>query len=227
MSHPGQNQEPLTEQNLAHVEDSIDALIEHGAVFPIEGKIKPAIFEEIGMLSTITVMADLALADQLLRLISLDRDVMSHAYPLVAGMDFKVKVNIYRVFVSAYIKDLTDRKTMNKLLDRLESAYGRRNDLAHGLITAGRKNPDEIWLQITKPKVKLGRFPSRQVVKRSEIRRWAWQIYIYASQLSGCLDQLGFGKSFGPDLPKVPLSASQKSIHQGHTARPKPKQRRP
>lgn len=181
----------------------------------------PAVFQAIGLLMMMAVRADWMVTNHLLRMISGRRKIIVQAYPLITGTDFKVKINQYRILIMMHLKkDHETRTVITKMLDRLEWAYQRRNEIAHGVV-APHKNKNAFWLQTLRAKAKLGSFPPAQVVTLREVRKWTWMLYIYAEQLSGALDQLGF-RRHGPRR-KVHKIGSRKSSHRSHILRPKPK----
>jgi hypothetical protein len=193
---------------IAQGDESLPNLIELGVPLPLEHDFNDEVFQAIGLLMATAAHTDFVMSHHMLRLIAeRKRRIPYHAAPLISGTDFKVKLGFYRVFVSLYFDDTDTRYLFNKILDRLESAYQRRNEIAHGSLRP-RRNKTELSVQGWRIKPKLGGYPPPQVVTLNQIREWTLQLFIWTEQLTGLLDQLGFPRD--ADRRKARTTASRK-----------------
>ncbi len=78
-------------------------------------------------------LVDSHVALQIIRMISPAHYVVWHAWPVVAGMDFKVKLAMIRSLASAYHDDETGRDYIIECCDELQWFYQKRNLVAHGV----------------------------------------------------------------------------------------------
>lgn len=167
----------------------------------IERHIAPSVFNSIGLLLAIASTVELVLANVLLRLIGSKRGGVFHAYPLVTGMDFKVKISLIRIYTKMY--GLSDTVKINKTLDRMNSHFGLRNLIAHSAMFPGAKR-DSVKLQDLRAKVRLGKPPQAQSQTAASIRDAAVELHglvdilnqqitdsgVLTSQEYGLIDQL-------------------------------------
>jgi hypothetical protein len=139
-------------------------------------KIPAPMFRAIGFLVTAAASAEFTLATQILRLIAPNRSVF-HAYPLVAGVEAKVKITLIRIFLKMF--NLDEDGKLNKLLDKLTSLFDRRNEVAHSVVQANPKKKGQIRFQDLRAKVRLGEMPPSQVRTAKEISGYARQMLLH------------------------------------------------
>lgn len=113
---------------------------------------------------------------------------MDHAYPMVTGMEIKLKINMIRIFLSMY--GIDKERAISKLLDRIYALYERRNDFAHALLLPGRTK-DEVKIQVLRAKVKTGVMPQPQYIKIETIRGYSSDLWIELSKLAEALTEAG------------------------------------
>jgi hypothetical protein len=146
----------------------------------------PDILYAIGLLVATAAQVDFDLGCQVIRFVSHDR-VNPYASPVVAGMDFKVKLSIIRVMANQLEEE--DCERAQKLCDELQDLYQRRNDVAH-LPMMGRKGNASLFMQ-TKRSAKGGVVPPRKPFTATQIKDWARRMEWAAIQLSDHLDGCG------------------------------------
>lgn len=191
----------------------------------IEKSIGKRAFQAIGLLFAVASGAELMLAAQLIRLISTKDAAMYHAFPLVTGVEVRVKINLIRIFISMYKLD-TENKSLSKMLDKLEAAFKRRNDIAHSAILPGR-NKNEICLQLLRAKASAGDIPQPQFVPFAQIRQYAYDIFNWTSLLEHSLTLRGLHTTQELDViqPQARLFEYLNNL-QTHTDPPKHQRRR-
>jgi hypothetical protein len=119
----------------------------------IERHVSASLLKSIGLLMVTTSTMESILANTLLRLIGTSRAGARHAFPLVTGMDFIVKISLIRIFTKMY--SLSRAKQINKVLDEINKLFGVRNTIAHSLLIPTEKK-DLAKFQDLRAKIKLG-----------------------------------------------------------------------
>jgi len=68
---------------------------------------------------------------------------MDHAWPIVAGMDFKLKLNLVRVLAGQWPPEARDYIT--ECCDQMQKLYQRRNEIAHNIYSGeATKRPPQL-----------------------------------------------------------------------------------
>lgn len=161
---------------------------------------------------------------QILRMISPIEYVMDHAWPLVAGMDFKVKLSQIRTLIAAYPEPA--RLYIVECCDELQTYYSRRNDVAHRFIVPSRRG--KYALHTMKGEAKTGVPASPIEVGPAELDEWGNRLLTWSNELEQALTDLGFPLS-GPTPEHVgerPTEA-QTEARRPKSRVPRPTRKRP
>lgn len=195
---------------------------------PIEVVVDESIFRAIGSLIVRASAADLTLAAQILRLIGTS-EVALHAYPVVAGMEFKVKLGVVRMM--AAILNPVEAKSISVICDKLQDGYQRRNEIAHALLAGPGRTPKEGVFMILKPDAKRRDLQAPKPLTADQIMGWALDMTDWSNKLNERLTELGYPTArpwaVGQEAPQ-PASqteAAQNRSAQTEKARPRRKPR--
>ena len=164
----------------------------------IESYISAKLIKAIGLLVIQASATEMMLSNALLRLIGTKHAGAFHAYPLVAGMDFKVKVSLIRIFTQMY--GLSRSTEINATLDQIGRYFDLRNTVAHSTISPTRNSKERAKFQDMRAKPKLGSMPQPQVHTADHIRMCAIDLHRQIDVLnhhltdSGVLTSAEYGK---------------------------------
>jgi hypothetical protein len=156
---------------------------------PHERLLPAAISRAVGNLIATASETDVLVGMQIIRMISPVETIYYHAMPIVLGMEFKVKINLLRVLYASY--RLPHQEAFGKLCDKIRDAYGRRNEIAHAIITPG-KSADRVRVQLFKAQTKTGDVHPPKFLTKEEINEWARQLFRYGLALELLLTSLGY-----------------------------------
>jgi hypothetical protein len=152
-------------------------------------KIPLPMLRAIGLFIVAASTAEYHLGDAILRLLSEPGKPVGHAYPLVAGLEAKTRINLVRIFVQMF--DLKDAWSIHKILDEMGSLFDRRNEIAHSVMIRNPKKPGQIRFQDLRAKVRLGEMPQPQVRTAAEITKCAGKLLRLCSELGEALSMRG------------------------------------
>jgi seryl-tRNA(Sec) selenium transferase len=110
-------------------------------------------------------------------------------YPLVAGMEAKVKINMIRIFLKMFSLDA--ERHINNILDQIISMFEKRNEIAHSVLIQDQKKGAPIKFQDLRARIKLGHMPQAQVRTAKEIAGHARQLVTLCQQLETALTRAG------------------------------------
>lgn len=153
----------------------------------VEDEVDRAIIYEVGALIMQASVADLMMGEVLVRFASEGSEHNRFVEPLVAGMDFKVKLAIARVQASVFSEE--DRKAFVKICDRLQEVYQRRNDVAH-CFPNGARGAAHLF-QSTK-RDGSGSLAKPKQLTAQQIRGWSYEFPIRLQELSEIQDRYGY-----------------------------------
>lgn len=140
----------------------------------IERQVSASMFNSVGLLIIIASTLEFILANALLRLIGTAHAGAYHAYPLVTGMDFKVKISLIRVYTKMY--RLPRATQINQTLDKIDRLFGTRNAIAHSLmLPTGNKRRAKF--QDLRAKIKSGTTPQPRLYTDEAIRDAAIEMH--------------------------------------------------
>jgi hypothetical protein len=181
----------------------------------------------MGFLISAASIAEMDLAHEILRIVgSAPSRSMFHAYPLVVGVDAKVKVSLLRIFLKMF--DLDKYGFLNKTLDKISTLFDRRNEIAHSVIQQIPKKKDQIKFQDLRAKIRLGSMPPSQVRTAKEISGYARELLLQCRLLEDQLTSLGIptiAEFRITELANLELE-SQRARARSETPPPRPTKRR-
>jgi hypothetical protein len=154
----------------------------------VEKHIPAEVFRSVGLLITVSASAEFMMADLILRLIGTKRGSAFHAYPLVAGMDVKVKISLIRIYAAMY--RLKGSTQINETLDKIDSLLGLRNEVAHSATLPGRKK-GQVKFQDTRAKARLKGMPQPTVRNAETIREAACDLHAKTQELLTLMAKAG------------------------------------
>lgn len=150
---------------------------------------EPAAQQVIGMLFVTAGLAEGALAFQLLRMMAHPNKFTPQAMALVSGMDVKVKLGLIRTYAALHANKASG---ILGIVDDIRSAFGKRNDFAHSVITPDSKNNG-----VTVRSLKFdsrGRLPEPQRHTIEQIKGYAGGLHSSVLALDKKLTELGYLK---------------------------------
>jgi hypothetical protein len=192
---------------------------------PQEEWLPPDLLKAIGALIVTSSTVDQQVGFQIVRLISPLDFVIFHAFPIVAGMDFRVKLTILRALAAAHGKEIL--ADISECCDEMQKIYEHRNRLSHGVFS-GLTRSGRARFQSLKPDPNTGVPPQPFVVSAAQISEWGHQLFIWSNELEQRLCDLGIPYQ-GPklsDVAKGPLEPLKEDSRPKSLA-PRPKRKKP
>ncbi len=169
---------------------------------PIEDCVSAEVFKAMGILIARASACDLHVGIQILRLIGTETTAL-HAFPVVSGMDFKVKLSIIRMLVALYHPEASEK--ISRICDKLQEKYGRRNTVAHSLLTPGKTKDRPLFMPM-RPDAELKDLERPKPLNADDLLRWASELTKFGQQLSAALSELGYpgarAGGFGEPTPQ-------------------------
>ena len=141
----------------------------HSRSLAVERATGSDIIYEIGAFVATSAQVDYDLGEQIVRMLSTGGEEFSLAEPLVIGMDFKVKLTIIRLLARNLADD--DIVRVQRLCDKLQDLYQRRNDVAH-LFVLERKGQSAHFHSM-KINIRTGHRAPARTYTAKQIRQWA------------------------------------------------------
>jgi len=180
----------------------------------------------VGVLVITGATVDAHVALQIIRMISPAHFVSWHAWPVVAGMDFKVKLAMIRSLASHH--DDATRDCIVECCDELQTFYSKRNLVAHA-VTHGKATKDgRHSFMFMMPDNKKGGMRSPTLVRPDQIEEWGRQLFMWSNELDQSLTDLGYPRN-PPTQDDVgePLSEDEKEAHRWKNPIPRTNRKRP
>jgi hypothetical protein len=170
------------------------------------------LLEAIGLLIITASAVDQQVGFQILRFLTPGNPIFLPAWPVVAGMEFRVKLTLLRILAASYGKDVSTRIT--ECCDELQTLYQQRNRLSHspfsGLTRTGRAK-----FQNFNAETQTGFLPQPFVVSVNQIRDWAAYLFAWAEELERRLSGLGFPDK-GPERARGAARRSEDAKGDNH-----------
>lgn len=158
------------------------------ASYDDRGICDPAMLQAIGRLVTVASYVELAVAVQLVRIMSPGDVIQYHCYPVVSGMDFKVKLAVLRSMSRVHT---THCEEIVKCCDKLQDLFQRRNEAAHSLLLWDEKKPGQIIFSDMRPEASTG-LPKKPVPRTpADLYAWANRLIEWSDKLAAVLTDLG------------------------------------
>jgi hypothetical protein len=148
----------------------------------------PEMLQAIGALIVTASAVNQHLAFQILRFISPPDGVLYDAWPVVAGMGFRVKTVLFRTLITRIPKQ--ERDWLIECCDEMETLYQHRDRLGHspfmGLTRTGRAQ-----FQSYNADTRTGVPPQALVVTAQQVNQWARQLNSAAIELDARVSAIG------------------------------------
>lgn len=144
---------------------------------------------EIGALVVTAAAIDNHVGVQLLRMISPIHFVSWHEWPLVSGMDFKVKLNLIRTY--AAMSGHEERAYISECCDKLQKLYQKRNSIAHSVFQGQTKN-GRLMFQDLRADGQTGGTRPKLIVTVDTLRSWGAEMLQWTMELERSLNELGY-----------------------------------
>jgi hypothetical protein len=156
---------------------------------PISAPLPEGLLTEIGALVVTASAVDHQVGFQILRMISPINFVAHHAWPVVAGMDFKVKLGLVRTLAAIYPKAARDY--IVECCDQMQTVYTRRNQVAHMMII-GVLPKGKVELTSMKGDATTGEPAPPLIIDVEMVRGWGRSLFTWSNELEQTLSDLGF-----------------------------------
>jgi hypothetical protein len=138
------------------------------------------LFEAVGALIMTASAVDQQVAFQILRFISPVDVVFFHAWPVVAGMDFRVKLTLIRTLASRHGKEVRD--WIVECCDKMQALYQRRNQIAHSVFTGVSRGGRARFVTFNADS-QTGSPRRPLVVTPKQIHEWAQELFVWGNEL--------------------------------------------
>ncbi|HEX4112782.1 MAG TPA: hypothetical protein VH020_09625 [Stellaceae bacterium] len=144
----------------------------------------------VGTLIVTASLVDKQVGLQIIRMISPIQFIFMHAWPVVSGMDFKVKLALIRSLAS--YGDKASRDYIVECCDALQKNYQKRNLIAHGATNFVRRKDGKYLFSSMLMDAKKGRFRDPLWASPKEIEEWGSQLFSWSNELEQSLTDLGY-----------------------------------
>jgi hypothetical protein len=142
------------------------------------------------MLVITAAAVDAQVGMQIVRMISPINHVAWYAWPVVAGMDFKVKLAMIRSLASHQDKAACDY--IVECCDKLQEFYQRRNQVAHAVTNAERRSDGRFSFTMLMPDNKKGGLRTPLLASPQQIEDWGRSLFQWSNELEQTLCDLGY-----------------------------------
>ena len=174
---------------------------------------------EIGALILTASAVDHHVGLQILRMISPNNFVMWHAWPVVCGMDFKVKLSLIRILAAQFGKETRDY--CSECCDEMQKLYQKRNIIAHSLYQ-GPTPKGHFQFQDMRADPQTGVTKQPLNVDIETIHNWGWNLLKWSNELERSLSDLGYPLD-GPTVDDIEDRGPAKETEEHHPGLPIPR----